>query len=687
MNMHILIFLLISMSMYSCQTGRSQDSAEILSPDQRNKITFQLKDGKPYYQVTRDDKSIINLSKMGFLLKGGDPLNQNFRIEKVKKSSFNENWAQVWGEQKNIRNHYNELRIQLLEKSEKPRKLNITFRMFDDGLGFRYEFPGQKHLNEFQIMDEITEFALAADNQVWWIPVYKYHRYEYLFQESPASQIDTVHTPLTMKTPDGLFLSIHEANLTDYAAMTLLRSDNYVLKCDLVPWSDGVKVKTTTPAKTPWRTIQIAESAGDLITSYLILNLNEANKIEDVSWIKPAKYVGIWWGMHLDVYSWGSGPKHGATTAKAKKYIDFAAKNGFYGVLIEGWNVDWDGVWWENGEIFNFTQPHPDYNIEEVSRYAADKGVKIIGHHETGAHIGNYEKQLEEAFKYFKKYGIDAIKTGYVGEDVISTQGTKEWHHGQYMVRHYRKVVELAAKYQIMLDVHEPIKDTGIRRTWPNMLSREGARGQEYNAWAEDGGNPVDYFTIIPFTRMLAGPFDYTPGIFDLEFKRADKPNNRVRGTLAKELAIYVVLYSPLHMAADLVENYKDQSAFKFIKDVPVDWEYTKVIHAEIGDYITIARKDRQSSDWYIGSITDGNARSLELSLSFLEEGKKYVAEIYADAPETHWKTNPLSIDIHQQIVDRKTTLTLNLAAGGGQAIRFSPTYEDHLQRKIEDRE
>jgi len=665
----------------------SQNTLDIFSPDKRNKVTFQLIDGMPYYQVMRDDQSLIKSSRMGFILRDVNPLIQNFTIAKVEKNRFDERWTQVWGEEKNIRNQYNEMVVELLEKQEKPRKLNIIFRVYDDGIGFRYEFPKQQYLGEFQILDEITEFALADDNRVWWIPVYKYHRYEYLFQESSASQIDTVHTPLTMMTPEGLFLSIHEANLTDYAAMTLLGTKKHVLKCDLVPWSDGVKVKTAAPAKTPWRTIQIAESAAELITSYLTLNLNEPNKIEDVSWIKPGKYVGIWWGMHLDIYSWGSGPKHGATTSNAKKYIDFAAKNGFYGVLIEGWNVDWDGVWWENGEIFNFTKPHPDYDIEEVSRYAAEKGVKIIGHHETGAHIGNYEKQLEGAFKYFKKYGIDAIKTGYVGQDVISAQGTKEWHHGQYMVRHYRKVVELAAKYQIMLDVHEPIKDTGIRRTWPNMMTREGARGQEYNAWAQDGGNPVNYLTIIPFTRMLAGPFDYTPGIFDLEFKEAGRSNNRVRGTLAKELAIYVVIYSSLHMAADLVDNYENQPAFKFIKDVPVDWEYTKVIHADIGNYVTIARKDRHSADWYIGSITDENGRNLDLPLSFLEEGTKYVAEIYADSKQTHWETNPLAIDIHQQIVDRETTLKLNLAPGGGQAIRLSPTYENHLQRNIEDRE
>jgi alpha-glucosidase len=453
--------------------------------------------------------------------------------------------------------------------------------------------------------------------------------------------------------------------------MTLIGSKEKILQCDLVPWPDGVKVKTATPTQTPWRTIQISETASGLITSHLILNLNEPNKISDTSWIRPMKYVGIWWGMHLGTNTWGSGPNHGATTKNAKRHIDFAAAHGFRGVLIEGWNIDWDGTWWENGAIFRFTEPHPDYDIEEVTRYAQSKGVEIIGHHETGAHIGNYERQLEDAFKYAKKHGINAIKTGYVGQNAVSTTGENVWHHGQYMVRHYRKVVELAAKYQIMLDVHEPIKDTGIRRTWPNMMTREGARGQEYNAWAEDGGNPVDYLTIIPFTRMLAGPFDYTPGIFDLEFRQANRPNNRVRGTLAKELAIYVVIYSPLHMAADLPENYDQQPAFKFIEDVPVDWEYTRVLHAQIGDYITIARKDRNSPDWYIGSITDENSRQLDVPLTFLDANTKYIAEIYADAPDTHWETNPLAIEINKMPVDSKTILTLEMASGGGQAIRI----------------
>jgi len=670
--------LLIFIFLY-CQSSDTVNQAKVYSPDRQIKVIFQLKDGAPLYQVHYDDRIIIKPSKMGFILREAAPLNSDFKIVQQQESSFDETWTQPWGEVKDIRNHYNELRIHLTDQQDKTRQLNITFRVFDDGVAFRSEFPEQEYLKDLQIMDEQTEFAMADDQQVWWIPTYRKDRYEYLFTQSPISQIDTVHTPLTIETADGLYLCIHEAALTDYAAMTLIGEDDFRLRCDLVPWSDGVKVKATTPFQTPWRTIQIAETPGGLITSYLILNLNESNKLGDVSWVKPAKYVGIWWGMHLGTYTWESGPIHGATTANAKRYIDFAADNGFDAVLIEGWNTGWDGDWIQNGRLFNFTQPHPDFDIAEVSRYAASKGIEIIGHHETAADIGNYEKQMEAAFQFYKNYGIDAIKTGYVGDNVFSGMGTTEWHHGQYMVRHYRKVIEKAAEYKIMLDVHEPIKDTGERRTYPNMMSREGARGQEWNAWDPAGGNPVDYLTILPFTRMLAGPMDYTPGIFDLEFKQAGRPNNRVHGTLAKELAIYVVLYSPLQMAADLVENYQNQPAFQFVKDVPVDWEETRVLHGKIGDYITVVRKERQSSDWYLGSITDENPRELETALSFLPAGKKYLAEIYADAAETDWKSNPRAIDIRKLLVDQNTRYRIRLAAGGGQAVRLRPATEEEL--------
>jgi alpha-glucosidase len=651
-----------------------------------------LAGGVPYYQVSRSGQDIIKPSKLGFIFQGDEPLDQNLTIADSRLDSFDETWSQPWGEVKQVRNHYNELWIDLKETTETHRRMILVFRVYDDGLGFRYELPEQDNLSDFEIVDEETEFVLAGNHQAWWIPAYRDDRYEYLYKQSPISFLRTqslhaVHTPLTMETADGLFLSIHEANLTDYAAMTLMGGDDNTLLCDLVPWSDDVKVRASTPHRTPWRTIQIAESAGDLITSYLILNLNEPNQLEDVSWVKPGKYVGIWWGMHIDKYTWESGPAHGATTENAKRYIDFAAEYGFSGVLIEGWNVGWDGEWYEHGDRFSFTTPYEDFDIEELSAYAAAKGVKLIGHHETGAAVVNYERQMEDAFSYYQQLGIDTVKTGYVGWG----QGIKrrneqdrlvglEWHHGQYMVRHYRKVVETAARYHIMLDVHEPIKDTGIRRTYPNMMTREGARGQEYNAWSSDGGNPPEHTTILPFTRMLAGPFDFTPGIFDLLFEEY-RPRNRVNTTLAKQLALYVVIYSPLHMAADLPENYEGHSAFQFIVDVPVDWQDTAVLHGEIGDYVTIARQDRNSEDWYIGSITDEQGRTLEVPCTFLEPGRKYVAEIYADGADADWESNPLSIDVYKSLVDRNTVLKLRLAPGGGQAIRIRPATEDEASR------
>ncbi len=667
------------------------NGSHVSSPDGRIQVTFVLEDGVPYYAVSRSGEDIIKPSKLGFIFKDAEPLNQNLTVVESKLDSFDETWTQPWGEVEEIRNHYNELRVDLEETTGAHRKMTVVFRVYNDGLGFRYELPEQDNLSDFQIMDEETEFVLAGNHRAWWIPAYRDNRYEYLYTQSPISSLSedlqAVHTPLTMETADGLFLSIHEANLTDYASMTLVGSDNNTLLCDLVPWSDGVKVKASTPHQTPWRTIQIAENAGDLITSYLILNLNEPNKLEDVSWVRPGKYVGIWWGMHIGKYTWGSGAKHGATTENAKSYIDFAAKYGFPGVLVEGWNLGWDGDWTKYGKRFDFTTPYDDFAIEELSAYAAAKGVALVGHHETGAAVVNYEQQLDDAFAFYRDLGINTVKTGYVGwGQGIKRRNEKgnlvglEWHHGQYMVRHYRKVVETAARYQIMLDVHEPIKDTGIRRTYPNMMTREGARGQEYNAWDGEGGNPPEHTTILPFTRMLAGPFDFTPGIFALFFEEY-RPNNRVNTTLAKQLALYVVIYSPLHMAADLPENYEGHPAFQFILDVPVDWQDTKVLQAEIGDYVTIARQDRNSEDWYIGSITDERERTLEAPLAFLEAGKEYVAEIYADAADADWESNPLSIDIYEALVDSNTVLNLRLAPGGGQAIRIRPATGDEADR------
>lgn len=653
------------------------------SPNDIVKVSFMLQDGAPYYQITRFGREVINPSRLGFILEDAPPLAEGFDVASCDTSHFDEIWSQPWGEKRDIRNSYNELRINLVEIPRPKRNMAIVFRVFDDGIGFRYEIPEQPPLTDFEILDELTEFTLAGDHQAWWIGAYWWNRYEYLYQQSPISKIDTVHTPLTIETKNGLYLSIHEAALTDFASMTLVTRGNNVLEADLVPWSDGIKVRTSTPMKSPWRTIQIADTPGGLITSYLILNLNEPNKLGDISWVKPGKYVGIWWEMHIDKSTWGSGPRHGATTVNAKRYVDFAAKYGFDGVLVEGWNTGWDGDWIKNSDKFQFATPHPDFDVEEVNSYAVGKNVRLIGHHETSGGISNYERQMTDAYDYYERLGVRAVKTGYVNHG----QGIKrvdengevhgEWHHGQFMVRHYRKAVEEAAEHHLMLDVHEPIKDTGIRRTYPNMMTREGARGQEFNAWGPKGGNPPEHTTILPFTRLLAGPMDFTPGIFDLLLEDR-RPNNRVNTTLAKQLALYVVLYSPLHMAADLPENYEARPGpFQFIVDVPTDWEDTRVLHGRIGDYITVARKDRISEDWYLGSITDEEGRLLEARLGFLDPNKQYVAEIYRDGPGADWESNPYDIEIERIPVDNSMTLTLRLAPGGGQAIRFRPAAKE----------
>ncbi len=647
---------------------QSTDQLSIESPGKILKLKFEVKKGVPFYTVDRGSKVVIKPSKLGFILKDLPALDGNFVVKNHKISSFDETWEQPWGEQREIRNNYTELLVELEQNDELHRKLNIVFRVFDDGIGFRYEFPEQEYLKDFVIMDEETEFVLTDNHDAWWIPALMPERYEYLYKKTPVSEMDTVHTPLTIETKDSLYLSIHEAALTDFASMTLMPTSDNKLKSYLVTWADGAKVYAKAPSKTPWRTIQIAEKPGDLITSYLILNLNEPNKLGDVSYMKPGKYVGIWWGMHIYTYTWASGKKHGATNENVKKYIDFAAKYGFKGILVEGWNESWDGDWVKNGSIFNFTKPYPDFDIEMLTDYAASKDVKIIGHHETGADIANYDKQLDSAYKFYKHFGIDIIKSGYVGHRL----NKKEYHHGQFGVDFYHKVLTKAAENKIVLVAHEPIKATGKRRTYPNMASREGARGQEYNAWSQDGGNPPSHTVVLPFTRLLGGPMDFTPGVFDIMIK--PQPNNRVRTTLAKQLALYLTIYSPYQMACDLPENYEaNLPAFQFIRDVVTDWETTKVLNAEIGEYYTVARKARNSDEWFLGSITNEKAREFEVDLSFLEEGKKYKAQIYADAADADWETNPTAIEITEQEVNSTTILKIKLAKGGGQAIRFVP--------------
>jgi len=681
-----------TMTPVSARTGivLPVDSLHVSSPNGRIDVSFGLIDGVPFYAVKRENTDVILPSKLGFTFLADSPLNSNLTIVSSQQTSFDETWTQPWGEVKDIRDYHNELHIELIETSPEPRTMILVFRAFDDGIGFRYELPEQPYLDDIQIMKEETEFALSGDHSTWWIPAFQDNRYEYLYRNTSLSQLSRssangVHTPLTMQTADGLYLSIHEAALLDYSSMALQSDGNLVLHARLFPWSDGILVKGEAPLKTPWRTIQIADNPGDLITSYMILNLNEPNKLGDVSWIHPQKYIGIWWGMHLGKWTWSEGPNHGATTENTKAYLDFAAKYGFDGVLVEGWNEGWNGDWVAGGDRFDFTTPYQDFDLNGLAAYADMLGVKIIGHNETGAAIANYESQMDEAFSLYQSLGIDTVKTGYVGYG----QGVKrydeqgnlvglEWHHGQFMVEHYQKVIETAARYGIMIDAHEPIKDTGLRRTYPNFMTREGARGQEYNAWGGAGGNPPDHVTILPFTRLLSGPMDYTPGIFDLTFDQY-RPNNQVNHTLAKELALYVVIYSPLHMAADLIENYEGNPAFQFILDVPVDWSETRILDAQIGDYITTVRQKSGSDEWFLGSITDENPRTLVASLDFLTPDVVYVAEIYSDGLGADWKNNPYPIEISKALVDSKTVMSLNLAPGGGQAIRFYPALEEEI--------
>ena len=641
----------------------------VKSPNGKLALKVSVVKGTAYYELSRNGKVVVSPSSLGFTLRNAPSLDRNFSIARKAVRGINEKWEQPWGERRWVVNQCNELVVDLQETTKPNRKLTVVFRVFNDGLGFRYVFPKQQGVDSVIVDGEETQFNLPTAKNIWWIPVHRDNSfYESIPRYTSMASIDTVNTPATIETSDGLYLAIHEANLTDYASMTLLSTGVGRLKSELVPWrSTGVKVYAKAPFSSPWRTIIVAEKPGDLITSNIMLNLNEPSKIKDASWIKPGKYIGVWWGMHINKFTWGQGSKHGANTQTVKEYIDFAAQNGFSGVLVEGWNEGWDGDWVAEGYKFSFTKAYPDFDLPEICRYAASKNVKLIGHHETGGFATNYENQLEDAFKLYQQHGVNAVKTGYVNKYLDG----KEWHDGQYGVRHYRKVVEAAARYGIMVDNHEPVKPTGLCRTFPNFMTQEGGRGQEFDAWSEDGGNKPGYTTVIPFTRMLAGPFDFTPGTFN--FENTGRKGTRVQTTLAKQLALMVVIYSPLQMASDLPESYSGKPAFQFIKDVPCDWEESLVLNGEIGKFVTFARKDRNAHAWYVGSITNEDERVLQLPLSFLDRGKKYVAQIYADGADADWKTNPYSVDINANEVDAATVLTLRLAKGGGVAIRIIP--------------
>jgi hypothetical protein len=676
-----------------------------VSPSKNVSLHFSLNEaGTPTYSVEYKKKKVITSSTLGIELKGAPALDAGFTIENTYHLKVNESWQPVLGEQSTIINRYNQVAYHLIQKATN-RKLIIVFKVYDEGVAFRYEFPSQEHLNYFVIANEKTQFNLTADHMAFWIPG-DYDSQEYVYTHSRLSEVDSnklnlnngialksilnrysVQAPLQMKTQEGLYLSIFEAAVINYPVMHLdLDREKSRLTSHLVPNALGDKAYLQAPSVTPWRTIMVSDDARDIVASKMILNLNEPSKIEDTSWIKPMKYIGIWWEMHVGKSTWdyaGSqnaqnaadaqlkpSGHHGATTENTKRYIDFAAKHGFDGVLVEGWNVgweDWFGNWKE--DVFDFVTPYPDFDLKAVNDYAKAKGVRMIMHHETSGSVSNYERHLDRAFNLMKEYGYTAVKTGYVGR--IIPRG--EYHDGQAMLNHFNYVAQRAAEYKIMVNSHESTRPTGVHRTYPNYIAAEAARGNEFNAWSY--GNGTMHETILPFTRMLGGPMDYTPGIFEGKMNVYDpSKTEQVPTTLTKQLALYVTLYSPLQMAADLPENYeKHLDAFQFIKEVPTDWQETVYLEAEPGSHITVARKDKQSQRWFLGAITNENARSTEISLSFLSPKQKYKATIYQDGKTAHWKNNPKDYEIKTIEVTSKTKLKLQLASSGGTAITLEP--------------
>ncbi len=668
---------LVALPAAHAQNDDADAPARVASPDGRTVVEVTSTDGAPRYRVLRDGAEIVAPSRLGFRFAAGAHRDTG-AIRTVETATRDATWEQPWGERRLVRDHHNELLAAIADDAGRGFALRV--RAFNDGVAFRYEVADLS-AEQTEIIDELTEFRIDPASRAWWIPAAFANRYEYLYQSTDLRAVHRAHTPLTLQVPVGPYLAIHEAALVDYAGMWLNQRRDGALTAELAPWSDGVKVKVEGEFVTPWRTIQVADSAVGLINSDLILNLNEPNALGDVSWVKPGKYVGVWWGMHLGVQTWGSGPDHGATTAYTRRMIDFAADHGFDGVLVEGWNVGWDGDWFSNGDVFNFTEAYPDFDIEGLAAHARERGVRLIGHHETSGGVTNYEAQLGDAFDLYQRLGVTTVKTGYVadaGELVRRDDdgvARYEWHDGQFAVNHHLRVVREAAAHGIAINPHEPVKDTGLRRTYPNWVSREGARGQEYNAWGEPV-NPPEHIPLVAFTRMLSGPFDYTPGIFDLEFVRPE-PDGRamqIESTLARQLALYVVIYSPIQMAADLPENYEARpDAFQFIKDVPADWESSIALQGEVGDFVVMARRERGGADWYLGAVTDEDPRALDVPLDFLDGGQTYQATIYRDGEDADWKTAPYAIAIEERAVTAEDTLTLPLAAGGGAAVRFTP--------------
>ena len=642
--------------------GVNAKCVSVTSPDGAIKVSVGVASEKPYYQVTYGSKDLVLPSHLGFVLNDGQ-LGERVEMKGSKTASTDETWTQLWGEDETVVNRYNELTVNFKERTGKKRMMTVVFRVFDDGVGFRYILPGTKPGEQYQIMDELTEITLAHDAKAWSIPSNRTEYFEGIYEADLLSRKDTVCTPLTIEYEDSLLLALHEAALVDYASINLTsrigNNGSVRLLTALTPWQNGVKVYCEDETRTPWRTIIIGKRPGDLMTSRLMLNLNEPCQWEDTSWIEPGRYLGIWWSIHKKQNTWEMGPTHGATTENVKRYIDFAARHGFSGVLAEGWNPGWG-----EGEQISYLKSYPDFDIEEVCNCALSKGVRFIGHTETWGNTRLLEEQMDEAFAWFNRLGIRAVKTGYVGHYFDG----KELAKSQYGIRHYRKVIETAAKHHIMIDNHEPAMPTGLQRTLPNLMTQEGVRGQEYNAWDVKGGNPPAHTVTLPFTRCLAGPTDFTPAIFNFS---EVVPGTHPHSTLAKQLGEFVVIYSPLQMAADAIENYEGQPALTFIESCPTTWSKTLVPHGEIGKYVTVARKERGGDNWWVGSITNEEARTLDLRLDFLDEGATYRAVIYEDGPTADFERNPYEMTIRQQEVTCQSTLTLRLARSGGAGIRI----------------
>ncbi|MDP5168684.1 MAG: glycoside hydrolase family 97 protein [Bacteroidia bacterium] len=683
MNRFHLYFLAGIILLSACQPSPNAPSTSVSSPDGKLSVDMMLVDnGKPAYLVKKNGAILIDTSTLGLDIAGQPFLGENMTISSASSSEFSETWEMPWGEQRMVNNTYHQLSVDFQEKGENPRSMTLVFRVYNDGLGFRYELPGTDSIT---IMDERTQFALTSDPMVWWIPG-DWDSYEHLYNSTRFSAIDAlskanhpnliasyipqnaVNTPVTMKTDDGVYLSFHEAALLDYPGITL-KVDPAALsmETELVGGLNDVKAKVGLPFHSPWRSIHIADRAGDLIESNLTVNLNEPNKLGDISdYFTPIKYMGIWWHMHLNKNSWDyASGKHGATTAEAKRMIDYASANGIEGLLVEGWNTGWEHwIGFDDREgVFDFVTPYPDYDLEEVVSYGKEHNVQIIMHHETSAAPRTYDQQMDTAYALMEKLGIHAVKTGYVGP--IIPKG--EHHHGQWMVQHYHRAELAGAAHKVAVNAHEPIAATGLRRTWPNIIAREGLRGQEFNTWSVEGGNSTEHLTIVPFTRMLSGPIDYTPGIF----KRDLRPyrDNELNTTLGHELALYVVIYSPVQMIADLPEHIGDHPGMQFIRDVGVDWEQSKVLDGEVGDFLVMAREERDSHNWFVGAVTDENAREVSVSLDFLPEGKTFTANLYLDGPDAGYKGNLTDLVIETREVKKGDVLTLPLAEGGGAAV------------------